>query len=867
MMSRHPKTLRILKATLLCLCLLASTSGLLVAGNAGVSQAAPPPRAGSPNGLLINEALDRQTPTDEYFELYNTSNVSINLSTYTIYNRDGNTPLSGLDNPIIGPNEFRGISPTQLHTATIGGPTGLSQNDFLGLVNTSPSDAIIDVVNWGGAANLGWPNYDRFRTEFFTSNIPNMPSDDVRSLQRWPDGIDNNAGTDFAQIQRSPNAPSCADPNEGTGNDDSLANAVAQELGTTVLHRLCPAGDRDSISLSLNSTFTYTLKTLIPTGSQASTVLRLYSPDGVVVAEDADATTQDAFIRFRPGTSGTYKAQITDATGRGGAGAAWLYSFLAQAESGATATPTAPVVASCLDAFEPDDQLGLAQNITLNSEQTHTLCHPDGTRDTDWLAFQVSAGKVYTFLTKNLSGPTDTIISLHTADGTKLFENDDYDPGQGLASRIDYNFSQGGQYYLRIRNKTDITGPGFQYTVAFASSGQLPATGTPTPSLTANPNTPTATSGPCSDAYEPDGMPETARLIYIGSTQKHSICPAVDADWVRFYARAGKVYTVRTGNLGVGLDTYMYLFSSDGKTILAQNDDGGEGVSSRIDFYPQKDDYYFAQVKNAGDIGGSDQTYDLSLAVAPGVPQPPGTATFVVAPVVTVTSGAEPPTVVTQPTRPPVSSPTQGPIQPTPAAVNPTAPVQPPGPQPSAQATIGRAGPSATAQVAQQPTSVPPTRAPESGGTQVEPSPTTQVVIVPGVPPTGREPNVIVLPTREITGKAPEVMVKPPVAGQPGTNLAPMLFRLFYDRNHNDDFDAGEGIRGINVYFVPKDAPNIALGTLTTLEGGSGKVMLPRSEQRIYIPYLGINMPLTKFPDHELHSLWLPRVQLPSRVP
>ncbi len=886
MMPRHPKTPRILRAALLCLCLVVSGTPFLFMGNAQVSRASQVARIASPNGLLINEAFDSQTPANEYFEMFNTSNVSINLSTYTIYNRDGNTPLSGLDNPVIGPNEYRGIGPTQLHTATIGGPTGLSQNDFLGLVNTSPSDAIIDVVNWGGSPNLGWPNYEKFRTEFFTSNIPTIPpADDVLSLQRWPDGLDSDTGKDFAQIQRSPNAPSCADPNEGRTNDDSLANAIVQELSTTVLHRLCPAGDRDFISLNLTTNFTYTLKTIIPSGSQANTILRLYSPDNVVVAEDTDTTTRDSFIRFRPTSSGTFKAQVTDVNGGGAAGPVWLYSFRAEAESGATSTPTPPAVTNCLDQYEPDDQLAQAPSITLNSEQTHTLCHPDGTRDTDWVAVQVSAGKVYTFLTKNLSSPVDTIISLHSADGTKLFENDDYDPGQGLASRIDYNFSQGGLYYLRIRNKTDATGVGYQYTVAFASSGQLPATATGTASATANPNTPTPTAAPCVDAYEPDGVAATARLFYIGSTQKHSICPATDADWVRFYARAGKVYTIRTANLGVGLDTYMYLFDSDGSTILAQNDDGGDGVASRIDFYPKRDDYYFAQVKNAGDIGGPDQTYDLILTVAAGVPQPASTATFIGAPAVTVTSGSQPPTVVIQPTRPPLPSPTQGTILPTPLVANVTAVASPPGPQPSQQPTIGRVAPvpTLTTQPAVTPVSptevrvpieVPPTAV---GSTEAAPSPTAQVIIVPNVPRTGeldparqeqaRGPQVIVLPTRVAAIKAPEIMVKPPVVEQPGTNLAPMLFRLFYDRNRNDQFDTGEGVRGINVYFVPTDATNVALGALTTTENGSGKVMLPDKEQRIYIPYLGINMPLARFPDRELHSLWLPSTQLPTRIP
>ena len=56
-------------------------------------------------------------------------------------------------------------------------------------------------------------------------------------------------------------------------------------------------------------------------------------------------------------------------------------------------------------------------------------------------------------------------------------------------------------------------------------------------------------------------------------------------------------------------------------------------------------------------------------------------------------------------------------------------------------------------------------------------------------------------------------------------------------------------------------------GSLLTSSDGEGKLDIPTSPVRVYIPYLGINMPLTNFPQRELHSLWLPPVKLPDRVP
>jgi hypothetical protein len=120
-----------------------------------------------------------------------------------------------------------------------------------------------------------------------------------------------------------------------------------------------------------------------------------------------------------------------------------------------------------------------------------------------------------------------------------------------------------------------------------------------------------------------------------------------------------------------------------------------------------------------------------------------------------------------------------------------------------------------------------------------------------------------------VTAKAPDIKARPQDSQpqQLGTDYAPMFFRVFYDRNLNDLFDAGEGVRGLNVYFVGTDARQIALGSLVTEDGGSGRTTLPRSEQRIVIPYLGIDIPLTRFPERELHSIWLPKVSLPERVP
>ena len=506
-------------------------------------------------------------------------------------------------------------------------------------------------------------------------------------------------------------------------------------------------------------------------------------------------------------------------------GADWAQLLLSCGFTNPAATPTpgaSPTpTAGCEDRYEPDDIQSQARLIEQNTEQVHTFCRSGGTiRDRDWLVFTAVGGKLYTMLTKDLTGPVDTIMTLFDAQGNALAENDDY--GQGLASRIDYTFSASGTYFLQLRDSRSNGGLGYQYTVALISTGQTPPTVTGTATPTRDPSA-TVTPGPCYDAFEPDGVPETARTILIGTTQKHSICPVADADWVRFFALGGKVYTIRTSNLGVGLDSYMFLFDSDGQTLIARNDDGGDGVSSRIDFYPQEDGWYFAQIKNAGDIGGPEQVYDLSLAVQPGVPQPAGTATSIIAPPVQTTPGATATTIPPQPTRPPVPTPTQGQQVPTPT---PRAAEPPPEP------TVG-----------EEPTTE-------------EPTP-----VIPGIPPTGAKDLPPVKPVSE------PAVVKPPEQPQPAINYAPVTFRVFYDANKNDKFENGEGINGIRVQFLQTEAGLSPAGELITTLVGSEPLSLPIAAHRVYVPYLGINIPLTRFPEREMHQFWLPPVQLPESVP
>jgi hypothetical protein len=128
---------------------------------------------------------------------------------------------------------------------------------------------------------------------------------------------------------------------------------------------------------------------------------------------------------------------------------------------------------------------------------------------------------------------------------------------------------------------------------------------------------PTSTPDFCRDSFENDGLPSQAKEILLGDTQSHVFCPTNDVDTIKFFAKGGKGYSIETSNLGIGVDTYLYLLNREGKAPpLDTNDDvPGAGGASRILFYPKEDEtgWYYVQVKNQGDIGKPGLTYSVTL--------------------------------------------------------------------------------------------------------------------------------------------------------------------------------------------------------------------------------------------------------------
>ena len=73
----------------------------------------------------------------------------------------------------------------------------------------------------------------------------------------------------------------------------------------------------------------------------------------------------------------------------------------------------------------------------------------DISADEDWYRVDMNAGRSYTLQTSALAANVDTILELYDTDGVTRLASDD-NGGGGKASRIDWQSSHDGTYFVRV---------------------------------------------------------------------------------------------------------------------------------------------------------------------------------------------------------------------------------------------------------------------------------------------------------------------------------------------------------------------------------------------------------------------------------
>ena len=116
------------------------------------------------------------------------------------------------------------------------------------------------------------------------------------------------------------------------------------------------------------------------------------------------------------------------------------------------------------------------------------------------------------------------------------------------------------------------------------------------------------------DDYEPDDTPSTATAITVGTAaQRHVLVPD-DVDWFSFAAQAGTTYTIETTGI---VDTYMYLYGTNGSTLLESDNDDGSYPNARIDrAFSTSGTYYFKVL--CDDVAEYAGIYHVSVVTGSG---------------------------------------------------------------------------------------------------------------------------------------------------------------------------------------------------------------------------------------------------------
>jgi hypothetical protein len=171
----------------------------------------------------------------------------------------------------------------------------------------------------------------------------------------------------------------------------------------------------------------------------------------------------------------------------------------------------------------------------------------------------------------------------------------------------DYSVSASGRYWWGDCSPMRVGAPCTWPMVSYYNAGghQISLGGTWPPG-----------EGP--DSYEPDDTSAAASAYT--SVQDHSFHQGADVDWTSFAVPSqdvidGVSYLIETRSLGPGMDTMLYLYDTDGSTLLMMNDDSGGSLASRIEWTPPAPGTYFVKVGpyDANSTGYCGAVYDLMI--------------------------------------------------------------------------------------------------------------------------------------------------------------------------------------------------------------------------------------------------------------
>ena len=219
------------------------------------------------------------------------------------------------------------------------------------------------------------------------------------------------------------------------------------------------------------------------------------------------------------------------------------------------------------------------------SHQTHYF---QTSGDVDWVKFPIGSGQTAVLIANNVGPGVSPQVQVYNSCEQIFGDPIAYGPSAQLDS------GSGGTFYAQVTNQNaGVYGSTAFYDVSLTLTGCTP------------------------DGAESDDTAATAKLVLTtGVTQTHITCPAGDEDWIKFQAISGTTYLLETSNLGLAADTELFLYGSDGTTLLADNDDYAiDLLASRLIWRAPGSGLFYAKVQHVNpSLSGPGTRYDLAVS-------------------------------------------------------------------------------------------------------------------------------------------------------------------------------------------------------------------------------------------------------------
>jgi len=118
------------------------------------------------------------------------------------------------------------------------------------------------------------------------------------------------------------------------------------------------------------------------------------------------------------------------------------------------------------------------------------------------------------------------------------------------------------------------------------------------------------------DTQEPNDRYDGSNVVQTNGTPVNNLFDiAQDEDWFQFDAVIGKTYTLNTTNLSAGVDTIVEIYDTDGVTLLALDDNSGDGNASSLTWRAPGSGVYFVRVRQgSGSAYGCNASYVLNIS-------------------------------------------------------------------------------------------------------------------------------------------------------------------------------------------------------------------------------------------------------------